>query len=125
VLLSVSESKGIESDLIPKIATGLCGGVSNTDGMCGALTGAILAINMIDGRSDANADREVNKTKIQQLVNSFEHEFKSKRCYELCGHDLSTVQGQMDYNINEAYEICDKLVDFATNKTLELIDQDK
>lgn len=121
----MSESKGIESDLIPKIATGLCGGISNTNGMCGAVTGAVLAINMTDGRSKANVDREGNKAKIQELVKSFENKFKSKQCYELCGHDLSTEQGQMDYNINEAYEICDILVDFATNKTLELIDQEK
>ena len=48
----MSESKGIKSKLIPKIATGFCGGVSHTDGICGAISGGILAINMMCGRSN-------------------------------------------------------------------------
>ncbi len=118
----MAESKNIESPLIPKIATGLCGGVSNTDGICGAITGAVLAVDMIDGRSDANADREGNKAKVQKLVKSFDDEFKSKNCYELCGHDLGTEEGQMEYNITEAYEKCDKFVARATDLALDLID---
>jgi hypothetical protein len=43
----VAESKNIQSDFIPKIATGLCAGISRTCGTCGAVTGAIMAINLI------------------------------------------------------------------------------
>jgi len=31
VLLAVAESKGIKSDIIPKIATGFCAGISRTN----------------------------------------------------------------------------------------------
>ena len=41
VLLAISESMGQKSDLIPKIATGLCGGVSRTCGICGAVSGGV------------------------------------------------------------------------------------
>ena len=43
VLLAVCESKGIQSVLIPRIASGFCGGVANTNGMCGTVAGGILA----------------------------------------------------------------------------------
>jgi len=119
----VSESKGIESDLIPKIATGLCGGVSNTDGICGAITGGVLAISMLEGRSKANASRDELKSKVQTLVSQFSEEFGSKKCYELCGCDLGTEEGQEKYNIEEKYELCDKLVYHVTKSTLELLDE--
>lgn len=118
----MSESKGIKSDLIPKIATGLCGGVSNTDGICGAITGSVLALNMVEGRSEANASRDELKSKVQTLVTTFDEEFGSRKCYDLCGCDLGTDEGQEKYNIEEKYELCDKFVAKATQLTLNLID---
>ncbi len=56
MLLAVAESEGIQSDFIPKIATGFCGGVSRTCGMCGAVSGGIMAIGLFAGR---NAPTEI------------------------------------------------------------------
>ena len=42
VVLSIARSQGIESDLLPKLATGFCSGMARTCGTCGALSGAIL-----------------------------------------------------------------------------------
>ena len=123
VLLSVSESKGIKSDLIPKIATGFCGGMSHTDGMCGAISGGILAIDMIHGRGNPTDPREDSEEKVQELIFTFKDSFKSTHCYELTGCDLGTEEGQEKYNINECYQLCDKFVAQATDKTLELIDK--
>jgi C_GCAxxG_C_C family probable redox protein len=50
VLQAVAEWRGAKSDLIPKIATGLCGGIARTGGICGAVSGGVLAINMATGR---------------------------------------------------------------------------
>jgi hypothetical protein len=35
VLLAIAESRGIQSDLIPRRATGFCSGIARTGGMCG------------------------------------------------------------------------------------------
>ncbi len=86
------------------------------------MTGAILAINMVEGRSEANASRDDLKSKVQSLVSQFENEFKSTQCYKLTGCDLSTEEGQEKYNIEEKYELCDKFVHKATELTLDLID---
>ena len=50
VLLSVAEYKGVRSDLIPKIATGFCSGISRSSGMCGAVGGAVMAVSLFTGR---------------------------------------------------------------------------
>ncbi len=117
----MAESKGIKSDLIPKIATGFCGGMSNTNGVCGAISGGILAINMISGRNRISDPREENNLKVQKLVASFDKQFCSTQCYTLTGCDLRTDEGQEKYNINKCYELCDKFVFKATELTLDLI----
>ena len=58
VLLAVAESLGIRSDIIPRIATGFCGGVSDSGGMCGAVSGAIMAIGLAAGRSSTEQSAE-------------------------------------------------------------------
>jgi len=63
VLMAVAEYKNIQSELIPKIATGLCGGVSKTNGMCGAVSGGVLAISMIYGRNKMEDSRDVKNYK--------------------------------------------------------------
>ena len=118
----MAESKNIKSKLIPKIATGFCGGMSHTDGICGAISGGILAINMINGRNRISDPREDNNSKVQKLVASFDKQFCSTQCYTLTGCDLETEEGQEKYNINECYELCDKFVFEATKLTLDLIE---
>ncbi|GBD95663.1 MAG TPA: C_GCAxxG_C_C family protein [Nitrospirae bacterium] len=60
VLLAIAESQGIQSDLIPKIATGFCSGISRTCGMCGALSGAIMSLNLLYGRSSPEENDIIN-----------------------------------------------------------------
>jgi len=119
----VSESKGIKSDLIPKIATGFCGGVSHTDGICGAISGGILAINIIHGRCKPSDPREEVESKVQKLITTFMNNFESTYCYKLTDCDLGTKKGQEKYNINEVYKLCDKFVSEATQLTLDLINR--
>jgi len=42
VVLALAKAQGVESDLLPKVATAFCSGMSRTCGTCGALTGAIM-----------------------------------------------------------------------------------
>jgi C_GCAxxG_C_C family probable redox protein len=59
VLLAIAEGKGMKSDVIPRIATGFCSGMSRTCGLCGAVSGAIMGINLFAGRS--SPDRSVDQ----------------------------------------------------------------
>ncbi|MDA8408349.1 MAG: C-GCAxxG-C-C family protein [Deltaproteobacteria bacterium] len=54
VLLAVAEHAGIQSPFIPKISTGFCGGMSHSKGVCGAVTGGVMALGMILGRTSAD-----------------------------------------------------------------------
>lgn len=97
VLISVARERGISSPLIPAVATGFCGGLSRTSGMCGALTGGILAVNMVHGRREPDRPVDDNYTAVQSLVRDFRARFGSTNCTELLGCDLGTPEGLQEF----------------------------
>jgi C_GCAxxG_C_C family probable redox protein len=94
VLLAIAESQGIQSDLIPKIATGFCSGISRTGGMCGAVSGAIMGINLVAGRSSPSESIEPSYDLTRKLISHFERQYGSVNCRQLIGCDLATEAGQ-------------------------------
>lgn len=94
VILALCEEQGINSKLVPRIATGLCGGMARTDGACGALTGAILAFGLLFGRDEPADDRDLLNQMVQRLVRSFSLRWQSTQCTQVCGYNLSTEEGR-------------------------------
>lgn len=106
VLQAVAESQHIENDLIPRIATGFCSGIARTGGLCGAIGGGILAINMLCGRNDTTTTVEDNYKVVRDFVGRFEAEFGSTNCYQLVGCHLDTPEGQAFFKDNNLWEKC-------------------
>jgi C_GCAxxG_C_C family probable redox protein len=104
VLQAIAESRGIKSELIPKIATGLCGGIAKTGGICGAVSGGVLAINMVTGRNSAGQSTEANVRLVRALLSEFEIKFGSTNCERLIGCRLDTPEGQRFFKENKLRE---------------------
>jgi C_GCAxxG_C_C family probable redox protein len=121
VLLAIAESKGIQSDLIPRIATGFCSGISRTDGMCGAVSGAIMGINLVAGRNSPAESLEVSYALIQKLISRFESHYGSVNCRQLIGCDLATEAGQSYFMENHLMDSCLQYAEGATSMALSLI----
>jgi C_GCAxxG_C_C family probable redox protein len=123
VLLAVTESKKIQSDLIPRIATGFCSGVARTGNICGAVSGGILAINIISGRNLSKQSTTKNYEQVKSLIKQFEKKFGSVNCSRLIGCDLDTTEGQKKFKKNKLFEKCCEFVSQATLLTLQIIDR--
>lgn len=93
VLQAVAEAHGQEDPLIPKIATGFCGGISRTSGMCGALAGGIMALGLLTGRSSPQESKDQCYALTHHLVHRFREKFGSTQCTDLLGCDISTAEG--------------------------------
>jgi C_GCAxxG_C_C family probable redox protein len=106
VLQAVAESRGVRSELIPKIATGLCGGLSRTGGICGAVSGGVLAIGMVTGRSDAQESREECHRLVRLFLSECEARFGSTNCEKLIGCRLDTAEGQQFFKEHDLREKC-------------------
>src|SRR5512136_1219522 len=85
VLLAIAESQDIHSDLIPRIATGFCSGISRIGGMCGAVSGAIMGINLVAGRDLPTESYELSYSLAQKLIGEFENQFGTVNCRQLIG----------------------------------------
>nr|NQU93393.1 C_GCAxxG_C_C family protein [Bacteroidota bacterium] len=121
VLKATMESKGIESELIPRIASGFCGGIANTGGMCGAVIGAIMALNIAYGRNMASESKELNDQKVRQFIGNFESKFGSSSCPALTGCDLGTEAGQQKFNKLNLHQKCAEFTGEATRMVLGMM----
>lgn len=123
-MLSVAESKNIQSELIPKIATGFCGGIARTCAMCGAVSGAIMAINLFYGRSLPDESVETSYITVRKLINMFETKFGSTSCKQLTGCDLGTKEGLSTFMTNNLIEQCKNYTEEATRMAMSIIEEE-
>lgn len=123
VLLAMAESLGIQSDLIPRIATGFCSGMARTGGQCGAVSGAIMGLGLVGGRSAPTETVERNYALARQLIRRFEERFSSTNCRGLLGCDLATPEGQQTFQANHLLEHCFDYAEGATRIALSLLEE--
>jgi C_GCAxxG_C_C family probable redox protein len=121
VLQALAENQGIQSDLIPRIATGFCSGISRTGGICGAVSGAIMGINLIAGRNSPAESLEVSYSLTQKIISQFERQYGSVNCRQLIGCDLATEAGQLYFMENHLMESCLQYAEGATSMAVSLI----
>lgn len=121
VLKAIAEGRGIQSDLIPALATGFCGGVSRTGGICGAVSGGVMGISMILGRRSADQSREENFRVVREFLTKFEEQFGSTNCQQLIGCRLDTPEGQRFFRENNLREKCDRFTGEAARLAAALL----
>lgn len=89
ILSAFSEELGIDKDLALRIASGFGGGMCQGE-VCGAVTCAIMVLNIKHGNS--KTDDSETKEKIYHLIRSFSDEFRHRNgsihCSDLLGIDL-------------------------------------
>jgi len=110
------------SDVIPKVATGLGGGIGRCGNVCGALTGAVLAVGLKYGANEINPDaKALSYAKTQMLFRKFGMRYGSVNCRSLIKHDLSTTEGFAKAKEEKAFEnVCAHLIKSVVADFLEL-----
>lgn len=106
VVLALAKAQGIESELLPKVATAFCSGMARTCGPCGALTGAVMGVSLAFGRSSSVEPVQDSYTATQQLIREFEREFGARNCNDLLGCDLGNPEGQLAFREGRLHERC-------------------
>jgi C_GCAxxG_C_C family probable redox protein len=123
VVLALAKAQGVESDLLPKVATAFCSGMARTCGTCGALTGAIMGVSLALGRTEASQSVQPSYTATQRLIREFEQEFGARDCHALLGCDLNTSEGQSTFRENRLSERCAKYTGKAAEIAARIISE--
>jgi len=94
-LLALCRAWGISSDAVPRIAAGFGGGVGKKGLICGALSGAVMAISLRFAGPDPtdSEKRKLVTNHVSRLIESFQDSFGETGCRALIGCDLSTPEG--------------------------------
>ena len=121
VLLTVAEDRGVDCELIPRIATGLCSGLARTGGLCGAVGGAILALGLVAGRDAADEPVDPVYELVREVLRDFEERFGGTSCIGLTGCDLATDEGRRRFEETGQRERCAGYVGEATRWVLEAL----
>jgi C_GCAxxG_C_C family probable redox protein len=86
-----SADLGLDENQALRISQGFGGGMGHTGNVCGAVTGAYMALGLANPATKENPRQSVEKT--YSLVSEFERTFKkmhgSVNCSELLGYDLT------------------------------------
>ncbi len=125
VLSVVAEHYSMQSDMIPGIATGLCSGMGRTCGTCGALTGGILAINLVYGRKKASDSVDQNYAAVQRLIKQFSGLYGTTNCAELLGCDLGSELGQEQFSSKKLHRRCREYTGMAADLSIQEIEKHK
>ncbi len=120
-VLAIAASQGVESEILPRAATGFCSGMARTCGTCGALSGAIMGLGLALGRDSADGSVERAYEAVGKLIRQFEEEFGSTNCMGILDCDLGTPEGQAFFRENNLRELCARITGRAAGIASELV----
>jgi len=122
VLLALAEQQDIRSDVIPRIATAFCGGISRTGSLCGAVSGGVMGISLAFGRNTPDESRDQVFAAAQSFLAAFEARFGSLTCLGLTGCHLGTPEGRERFHLLRDSIDCRGFVREATRIAAGLIE---
>ncbi len=123
VALTLARRQGIESPLLPAMASGFCGGMGHTAGPCGAVTGAVMGLGLAFGRTGPRDSTERVYQAVTCLVRQFTEEFGATGCADLLGYDLGTPEGQRMFRESRLHQRCALFTERAAKLAADLIEQ--
>ena len=124
VLKSLADEIGAECSYIPKIATCFGAGLGRHGEICGAITGAVMALGLKYGRSDTKEPEAKEKAYaiVDGFIKTFKSKFKNVRCIDLTGCNMLTPEGlQKAKDINIHRNICTDIVVFAAEEAAKML----
>ncbi|MHA2425660.1 MAG: C-GCAxxG-C-C family protein [Candidatus Thorarchaeota archaeon] len=123
VMRSVLEKKGMDFDEIFNLASGFGGGVGLQGHICGAVSGAVAALGVINGKKfdDVKKHKEATYESVARFMQMFKEKNESIICDDLTGivmadkaaHDRALKDGTFE-------KVCPGYVKDAVRIVLEL-----
>ncbi|MBN2388187.1 MAG: C_GCAxxG_C_C family protein [Anaerolineales bacterium] len=120
VFAACTIDSGLDEATALKIASPFGGGVARQGDVCGAVTGALMALGLRAG-SSAVDDKEKAVHIAQEFIRRFKARHGTILCREILGYDLSTPKGQSDARASGLFQTaCPLAVRTAAEIIVEL-----
>jgi C_GCAxxG_C_C family probable redox protein len=123
----LQEAIPLEGDNLWYAASGFGGGIAGCGWICGALDGAVMALGVAEGQQTAREGRVSDriKSRVRVLHDEFQERFGSVNCQALSGFILRDPEQYQEFKRSTVKsERCHGYVQFAVDRSLDLLDPD-
>lgn len=121
VLLAIKDHLAVDTELIPKIGTGIGAGVSMNGLLCGSVSSVAMAIGIKYGRNSPEDNPQPVWKMVDEYVAEFKERFGHVNCRELTGLDIKTEEGLKEYFAKVHDYTCADRIRFAVRKGIEIL----
>lgn len=126
VLKALADMKGLESEYIPAISSGLAAGVARTSQICGAVSGAILGLGLWFGRIAPVAGDRKPYWYSRLFLDRWMETHSTSNCSELLGVDLDNPEEYAVFNSEGMWENkCKRYIREATGLTYDILVEER
>jgi C_GCAxxG_C_C family probable redox protein len=127
VLLALSESMEVESELIPRIATGFAAGVGRTGNVCGALSGVVIGLGLRYGRDTPETEPDSRPYWYsRRLAESFMEAYGSVTCPGVLGLDIDDPDDYRRYTEEAMWTTkCREIIKTAIGLAYDILQDEK
>lgn len=122
VFSTYAEHWGYDRDVFLKISDAFGAGIGGMAGICGAVTGGIMAIGLKHGRTHPDDDEAKQKTRdlVKEFVTQFKKRNRHIECKQLLEYDISIPVGMELAEEKGLFDsVCPKLIEDA----MDILDQ--
>ena len=123
VLKAILEEKGVFFDKAISLSSGFGGGIAGEGRACGAVSGAIMAIGVLNGlhSKDVVESKKRSYEISSLLIERFKEKFETTQCYELIGVDMKDPEAKKAAHERGVFsDQCSKFVATAAEIVLDL-----
>jgi len=124
ILLTYGKRFGISRENAIKFASSFGGGIGGMGDICGAVSGAFMAIGLKYGKTniDEKGINEKSYEKVREFVEKFKGINGTIKCNGLLGHDISTSEGRQLAKEKGIFKtVCPKAVQTSAEILEELL----
>jgi C_GCAxxG_C_C family probable redox protein len=126
-LVALQELYGLTGALDSSAAMVFNGGVAYGGGICGAISGAAMAIGRLaEARiADHQRAKRIARRLVQDLVKDFEAEFGSRNCSDLIEYEISLPSEHDAFIASGVWrDTCMRQIEFSVSRLSQLNDED-
>ena len=126
VLAAYAAEAGMDQDLAGAAGRGMAGGIGGLGNVCGAVSGAVMAIGLkMTDEGNINDVEAGFKTMeiVREFVARFEEQHSSIQCMELIGYDISSTEKSTLAMKENAFEKCPGYVESAVRILDDLLEK--
>ena len=108
MLAAYAGDYGLEKAKALSLAAGFGGGIGRTQDVCGAVSGAVMALGLSSGFKEEDGRQKINEVygKVRGFIGEFTREKGTIKCRELLNCDLLSEEGQKFFKENNLKEKC-------------------